>query len=149
MLSSAPRDTSRSSLITGRPPERFDATTVAGSPSTRRVAPLANRSSSSLACSTKNDPSSPCGLPTRPIRTSSVTRSDEDCPGPALEHLRRLLPRGRSQDPSVEHLLGAWPAALLEELDDPLLVERSLAQLRLAVDEQRPEGRDLALVREP
>src|SRR2546429_9886125 len=71
MLSSAPRDTSRSSLITGRPPERFDATTVAGSPSTRRVAPLANRCASSLACSTKNDPSSPCGLPTRPTLTSS------------------------------------------------------------------------------
>src|SRR5438067_11423141 len=130
MLNSAPRDTSRSSLITGRPPERFDATTVAGSPSTRRVAPFANRSWSSLACSTKNDPSSPCGLPTRPIRTSSVTRSDEDCPGPALEHLRRFLPRGRSQQALVEKLVRSRPASLLEARDAPFAVERRPPQLR-------------------
>src|SRR5437762_1634335 len=122
MLSSAPRGASRSSLITGRPPERFDATTVAGSPSTRRVAPFANRSWSSLACSTKNDPSSPCGLPTRPIRTRSVNRSDEDCPDPALERLRRFLPRGRSQQALVEELVRSRPAALPEQLDDPFAV---------------------------
>src|SRR5437588_5634939 len=147
MVNSAPRGASRSSLITCRPPERFDATTVAGSPSTRRVAPFANRSWSSLACSTKNDPSSPCGLPTRPIRTSSVTRRDEDCPGPALEHLRRFLSRGRSQQPLVEELVRSRPAGALEQLDDPFAVEGRPPQLRLAIDEERPERGDLAFVR--
>src|SRR5437588_12766305 len=59
----------------------------AGSPSTSRSAPTASRSGASLAFSTTKAPSRPCGRPTRPIGTRSVT--DE-----ALEVLRRLLPRG-------------------------------------------------------
>src|SRR6266516_2287195 len=148
MLNSAPRGASRSSLITGRSPERFDATTVAGSPSTSRLAPLANRSSSSLACSTKKEPSSPCGLPTRPTRTRSATGRHEDRGSPALEDPRRLLARRGVDDALAQDLPCARPLALAKGLDNPLLVDRGLAQLRLAVDEERPEGGDLALVRE-
>src|SRR5262245_37740415 len=49
--------------------------TSAGSPSTISVAPLAKRASSLLACSTTKAPSSPCGRPTRPTRTSSCSPS--------------------------------------------------------------------------
>src|SRR5690348_15742320 len=148
MLSSAPRATSRSSLITGRPPERFEPTTVAGSPSTCSVAPLAKRSSSSLARSTKNEPSSPCGFPTRPIRTSSATGRDEDRGGAALEDLRRLFARRGSHDSLVQDLRGSGPLAPAISLDDAPVVDRCLALLRLAVDEERPERCDLAFVRQ-
>src|SRR5947209_6653959 len=73
--------------MTGRPPARFESTTRAGSPSTSRSAPTASRSGVSLAFSTTKAPSRPCGRPTRPIATSSVT--DE-----ALEVLGRLPARG-------------------------------------------------------
>src|SRR5207247_2573666 len=73
-----PRGDSRSRRITGRPPERFETSTRAGRPSTCRTAPTANRSGSSLACSTKKEPSRPCGLPTRPTVTSSVDDLDKD-----------------------------------------------------------------------
>ena len=43
----------------------------AGTPSTRSVAPRAKRSAESLPPSTKNEPSTPCGRPTRPTVTSS------------------------------------------------------------------------------
>src|SRR5918992_3770337 len=36
------------------------------------MAPRLNRSSASLASSTKNEPSTPCGRPTRPTMTSSL-----------------------------------------------------------------------------
>src|SRR5947207_6043196 len=63
--------------MTGRPPARFDSTTRAGWPPTMRAAPSANRSGSSLASSTTNAPSSPCGLPTRPTWTRSATERGE------------------------------------------------------------------------
>src|ERR1051325_10072129 len=148
MLSSAPRATSWSSLITGRPPERFEPTTVAGSPSTCSVAPLAKRSSSSLARSTKKEPSSPCGFPTRPIRARSATGRDGERRGAELEDLRGLFARRGSHDPLVQDLRGSGPLAPAIRLDDTLVVDRCLAQLRLAVDEKRPDRRDLAFVRQ-
>ena len=45
----------------------------AGSPSTSSSAPTSNRLGSSLASSTTNAPSSPCGRPTRPTRTRSCS----------------------------------------------------------------------------
>src|ERR1043166_3767103 len=131
MLSSAPRATSRSSLITGRPPERFEPTTVAGSPSACSVAALAKRSSSSMARSTKKEPSSPCGFPTRPIRTSSATGRDEDRGGAALEDLRGLFARRGSHDPLVQDLRGSGPLATPISLDDALVVPRGFAPPRL------------------
>src|ERR1043166_6446952 len=148
MLSSAPRATSRSSLITGRPPERFEPTTVAGSPSACSVAPLAKRSSSSLARSTQKEPSSPRGFPTRPIRTSSATGRDADRGGAALADRPGLFAGRGSHDPLVQDLRGSGPLAPAIRFDDTLLGDRGLAQLRLAVDEKRPERRDLAFVRQ-
>src|SRR5260221_9872514 len=59
--------------MTGRLAEpRFDATIFVGSPSTYSVSPRANVSARSLGRSTKNDPSSPCGRPTRPTTTRSA-----------------------------------------------------------------------------
>ena len=73
--SRVPRATARSTLITGRPPDpRFDATTSTDSSPTRSRAPRANREGSSLASSTTNDPSSPCGRPTLPTTTRALTR---------------------------------------------------------------------------
>src|SRR5438552_41030 len=78
--------------MTGRLAEpRFDATIFVGSPSTYNVAPRANVSARALGRSTKNEPSSPCGRPTRP----TTTRSGADFKGRAKRepflaiHLRR------------------------------------------------------------
>src|ERR1041385_1908101 len=139
MLSSAPRATSRSSLITGRPPERFEPTNVAGSPSTCSVAPLAKRSSSSLARSTKKDPSSPCGFPTRPIRTSSATGRDEDRGGAALKDLRRLFARRGSHHPLVQDLSGSGPLAPAIRLDDTPLGHRGLSPPLLPPPQETPQ----------
>src|SRR4249920_615612 len=121
--------------MTGRPRDRFDPTTVAGSPSTVSVAPTAKRSSSSLACSTKNDPSSPCGLPTRPIRTSSATEDRE-----------RLGPRRRAQHVLGRKRLGLRVAGAPHELGGALEVVVGLPQRDRVVFEQRPEGSGAPLV---
>src|SRR5439155_25049350 len=138
MLSSAPRETSRSRRITGRPPERFEATTVAASPSTRRIAPFANRSSSSLACSTKNEPSSPCGFPTRPTRTSSS--ATEDC--------RCLVAARDGEDILPRELLRDRPATRADRLRGGVEVELGAAELDVFADD-RPVRAGLLLVRHP
>src|SRR3990170_5465141 len=70
--SSAPRSTWRSSLTACLPrPTRRETTTVAGPPPASKVAPTSNRWGSSLPSSTTNAPSTPCGRPTRPTRTTS------------------------------------------------------------------------------
>src|SRR4051794_4212161 len=138
MLSSAPRGTSRSSRITGRPPARFEATTSAASPSTRRIAPSANRPSSSLACSTKNEPSSPCGFPTRPTRTSSS----------ATEHRRRLVSGRHGENVLPREFLCGRPAAGADGLCRRVEVELGAAKLDLLADDP-PVGPRLLLVRHP
>src|SRR5262245_62708025 len=67
------RSVGRSSRTTTLPPDRLEETTVVvSSPATRR-APTEKRSESSLAPSTTKEPSRPCGRPTRPTGTRSVT----------------------------------------------------------------------------
>src|SRR2546423_5227726 len=100
--------------MTGRPRACFEPTIRSSSPPTRSLAPSANRAGSSLGSSTKNEPSSPCGRPTRPMTTRSSTRQ-------ALEIRRRLLPAGKRRlgardvcppelDPRAEERpVRAWP----------------------------------------
>src|SRR5262245_21446954 len=108
-MSSRPRTTGRSSLITGLPPARFDATTCAGSPSTYRVEPRVNRAGSSLGPSTKNEPSRPCGRPTRPTTTGcgllSICDLEQDAAiGPGRGRARDGTQRARDSPASPDHL---------------------------------------------
>src|SRR5712691_7954785 len=108
MASSAPRATARSSRITGMPRARFDETTRAGSASAQSTASTANRAGSSLAASTTNEPSRPCGLPTRPTLTKPP--SDEALFG-NLEQHAAVRPRsgGTRESPQRLHHAPAPP----------------------------------------
>src|SRR5258708_13117845 len=78
--------------MTGRPcAPRFEATIFKGSPFAKTTAPTAKAPSRSLGPSTKNDPSRPCGRPTRPIGTRS-----EAMLGELHKHIVPALPRRRS-----------------------------------------------------
>src|SRR5438093_3138351 len=59
------------------------------------MAPTSNRSGSSLARSTKKEPSSPCGRPTRPTVTYSVDDLDKN----AIARARRAGTDDRAQRP--------------------------------------------------
>src|SRR5437764_10428283 len=69
------------------------------------TAPTVNLAGSSLACSTKKEPSRPCGRPTRPTATRSVDDLDKD----AVARPRRARTDDRAQgagDPALaaDHL---------------------------------------------
>ena len=68
---------------------------------------------------------------------------------PRLDRGSRLLARDRRKHVLAQELLRARPIAAPERVGDAVDVERRLAQLDLAVVEQRPEGGELALVRQP
>src|SRR5205823_3594789 len=64
------------------------------------TAPTVNLAGSSLACSTKKEPSRPCGRPTRPTATRSVDDLDKD----AVARPRRARTHDRAQgagDPAL------------------------------------------------
>src|SRR5689334_12899929 len=95
-------------------------------PSTRSFAPLANHCSSSLACSTKNEPSSPCGLPTRPTLTKSSATEDGE----------RLCARRRDEDFLGGDLLGARMARGADERSRPLEVVVRSPELDVFVEDR-------------
>src|SRR4029077_12620110 len=71
--------------------------TSSSSSPTQSFAPNLNQRGSSLGCSTKNAPSSPCGRPTRPTTTRpSVCNFDEDTL--ALAHGTRAHARPQRTD---------------------------------------------------
>jgi hypothetical protein len=90
------------------------ATTVAGSRPRYTFAPAAKRSGASLASSTTNEPSSPCGRPTRPTATQRPPRrSVDNLEQPPLAGLRAARAHDRAQRPR-------HPAVLPDYLADVL-----------------------------
>src|SRR4051812_32729191 len=67
----------------------FEDTIFSGSPFAKTTAPTAKAPGRSLGPSTKNDPSRPCGRPTRPIGTSSEATVGELCEDLVAAVLRR------------------------------------------------------------
>src|SRR5687767_8105896 len=111
-MRSAPRPAARSSLIARRlPPTWRESVTRAGSPSTRSSAPISNRRGSSLASSTTKAPSVPCGRPTLPMRTSSVSGSVGN-----LEHV--ALVRARTTRTNDAPQCAGEPPLLADHLPD-------------------------------
>ena len=102
--------TDRSSLITGRPPApRFETVISAGLPSTSSTAPRAKRSGASLAPSTKKEPSTPCGRPTRPTVTSSLNDVEDH----ALARSGGARAHDRAQRPGEPALAADHLAAVI------------------------------------
>src|SRR3954464_6985421 len=124
-ISSEPRSASASSRdeepsnrrigLSGVPARR---TTFRATPSTR----YASRISSGSAPTTWNEPSSPCGRPTRPASTKSFDDVDEDAPV--------VLDRGGLDD-RAEGLRGASPAS--DDLAVVILVHAQLEHQRAVV----------------
>src|SRR5262249_6936198 len=93
------------------PPTCRDKTTRADSPFTRSSAPTSKRPASSLAPSTTNAPSTPCGRPTRPIRTGSGPGSVGN-----LEHAALVGPRSASAEGAARR--SCDPPLLADHLAD-------------------------------
>src|SRR5438552_677918 len=102
----------------------------------RSDAPRHHRSGSSLASSTTNAPSRPCGLPTRPILIRNA---------PSLQPFDRLVARRCHEEVLAHELLGPLPTARSNGFSCTVDGERRPPELDV-IGDSRPKRRDLTFV---